>query len=159
MTSSDGKKSVDSPHKGQWSGAFMFSLISAWTNVWPNDWDAGDLRRHGAHYDVTAMQYHRTRSDSESRGISSLMGISSMTEFTRNTSFKFQFSAIDAELWCFLWTAPSINRWGNNREAGDLKYHHTHYDVTVMHPDLSIKRNALQNKCLLWNHFKRCINA
>ena len=33
-----------SPHKGQWRGAFMFSLICAWTNGWSNNRDAGDLR-------------------------------------------------------------------------------------------------------------------
>ena len=43
---------VDSPHKGQWLGALMFSLISARTNSGANNRDAGDLRRHGAHYDV-----------------------------------------------------------------------------------------------------------
>ena len=46
---------VDSPHKGQWRGALMFSLVWAWTNAWANNRDAGDLRRHGAHYGVTAM--------------------------------------------------------------------------------------------------------
>ena len=40
-----------SPHKGQWRGALMFSLICAWTN----GWGSGDLRRHCAHYDVTVM--------------------------------------------------------------------------------------------------------
>ena len=44
---------VNSPHKGQWRGALMFSLIFAWTNGWVNNGDAGDLRRHRAHYDVT----------------------------------------------------------------------------------------------------------
>ena len=29
---------VDSPHKGQWRRALMFSLICAWTNGWANDW-------------------------------------------------------------------------------------------------------------------------
>ena len=33
------------PHKGQWRGALMFSLIFAWTNGWVNNRDAGDLRR------------------------------------------------------------------------------------------------------------------
>ena len=33
----------------------MFSLISAWTNSWINNRDAGDLRRHRTHYDVAAM--------------------------------------------------------------------------------------------------------
>ena len=40
------------PHKGQWYGAFMFSLIYAWINAWVNNRHAGDLRRHRAHYDV-----------------------------------------------------------------------------------------------------------
>ena len=43
---------VDSPHKGQWRGAWMFSLIRAWTNGWANHLDAGDLRRHRAQYYV-----------------------------------------------------------------------------------------------------------
>ena len=33
----------------------MLSLIYAWTNGWVNTRDAGNLRRHRAHYDVTAM--------------------------------------------------------------------------------------------------------
>ena len=28
---------VNSPHKGQWCGALMFSLICAWTNDWANN--------------------------------------------------------------------------------------------------------------------------
>ena len=40
--------------------------------------------------------------------------------------------ASDAELWYFLWSAPEINGWVNNREAGDLRRHRTHYDVTIM---------------------------
>ena len=44
---------VNSPHKGQWRGALMFSLICAWINGWVNDREAGDLRRHHTHHDVT----------------------------------------------------------------------------------------------------------
>ena len=47
--------SVDSPQKGQWRRALMFSLICAWTNGWANNHDAGDLRCHRAHYDVILM--------------------------------------------------------------------------------------------------------
>ena len=47
--------SVNSPHKGQWRGVLMFSLICGWTNDWANSRDAADLRRHNAHYDVTVM--------------------------------------------------------------------------------------------------------
>ena len=46
---------VNSPHKRQWRGAFMFSLIWAWLNGWVNNREAGDLRRHHAHYDVIVM--------------------------------------------------------------------------------------------------------
>ena len=41
---------VNSPHKGQWSGALMLSLICTWINGW-----AGDLRRRRAHYNVAVM--------------------------------------------------------------------------------------------------------
>ena len=47
---------VNSTHKGQWCGALMFSLICAWINGWVNNGEAGDLRRHRAHYDVTVMR-------------------------------------------------------------------------------------------------------
>ena len=40
--------------------------------------------------------------------------------------------ANDAELWCFLWSAPKKNGWVNNREAGDLRRHRAHRDVIVM---------------------------
>ena len=50
-----GNSPVNSPHKGQWCGAMMFSLIYAWINGWVNNCEAGDLRRHHAHYGVTVM--------------------------------------------------------------------------------------------------------
>ena len=69
MTSSNGSISVllalctgihrspgNSPHKGQWCIALMFSLICAWINGWINNGEAGDLRHHPAHYDVIAME-------------------------------------------------------------------------------------------------------
>ena len=55
---------VNSPHKGQWRGAlmfslicgeFMFSLICVWINDWVNNCDTGDLRRHRGHCDVIVM--------------------------------------------------------------------------------------------------------
>ena len=47
---------VNSPQKGQWRGALMFSLICVWINGWANNREAGDLRRYCAHYDVTVMK-------------------------------------------------------------------------------------------------------
>ena len=46
---------VNSPHKGQWRGALMFSMICSLINGWVNNREAGDLRRHLAHYDVIVM--------------------------------------------------------------------------------------------------------
>ena len=46
---------VNSPHKGQWRGALMFPVICTWINGWINNREAGDLRRHPAHYDVMVM--------------------------------------------------------------------------------------------------------
>ena len=46
---------VNSPHKGQWRGALMFSLIYARINTSVNNREAGDLRRHPTHCDVIVM--------------------------------------------------------------------------------------------------------
>ena len=58
---------VNSPHKGQWRGALMFSLICVWINGWVNNREAGDLRCYHTHYDVIVMWriqiglwYHKT---------------------------------------------------------------------------------------------------
>ena len=50
---------VNSPHKDQWRGALMFSLICTRIctriNGWVNNGEADDLRRYRVHYDVTVM--------------------------------------------------------------------------------------------------------
>ena len=46
---------VNSPHKGQWCRALMFSLICDWIYSWVSNREAGDLRNHCTHYDVTVM--------------------------------------------------------------------------------------------------------
>ena len=46
---------VNFPHKGQWRGALMFSLIYAWINDWVNNREACDLRRQHGHYDVIVL--------------------------------------------------------------------------------------------------------
>ena len=47
---------VNSPHKGQRRGAFMFSLICI-INGWVNIGEAGDLRCHCTHCDVIVMEH------------------------------------------------------------------------------------------------------
>ena len=46
---------ANSPHKCQWRRALIFTLICARMNGWVNNREAGDLRRHRAHYDVIVM--------------------------------------------------------------------------------------------------------
>ena len=104
---------VNSPHKGQWRGALMFSLICVWINGLVNNGEAGDLRCYRAHYDVTVMYWpfvqwiHRSPVNSLHKG-----------------------------QWCgalmFSLICTWINSGVNNCEAGDLRCHCDHYDVTVI---------------------------
>ena len=74
MTSSSGifsallaicsRSPVNSPHKGQWRGAWMFSLTCDWINGWVNNREASDLGRLRALYDVTIMHSTYRTSDS-----------------------------------------------------------------------------------------------
>ena len=53
--------------------------------------------------------------------------------------------ASDAELWYFLWSAPwKKSGWVNNDEAGDLRRHRAHYDVTVMVKKIDARFNGLE---------------
>ena len=60
---------VNSPHKGQWRGALMISLICAWTNSWANNQDDGDFNmlgvgsaNGGRHY-VAPIGWSHTQND------------------------------------------------------------------------------------------------
>ena len=48
---------LNSPHKGQWCGALIYSLICAWINGWVNNGEAGNLRRHRFPI-MTSLQWH-----------------------------------------------------------------------------------------------------
>ena len=58
---------VNSPHKGQWRGALMFTLIWARINGWINNREAGNVRHYRGHYDVTVMEAHAVISQSHTR--------------------------------------------------------------------------------------------
>ena len=62
---------VTSPHKRQWDGALVFSLICEWINGCENNREAWDLRRHLTHYDVAVMLIWGYRQQPSSRQISS----------------------------------------------------------------------------------------
>ena len=65
---------VNSQLKGQWRRALMLSLICAWISGWVNNSEAGDLRRHRTHYDVTVMGFpsHPSRESSNADSVSRL---------------------------------------------------------------------------------------
>ena len=44
------------PHKGQWRGSLMLSVICAWIKDWVNNREGCDLRRHHVNYDVIVMK-------------------------------------------------------------------------------------------------------
>ena len=54
------RSSVNSPKKACDTELWFFSLISAWTNGWGSNRDAGDVRRHRAHCDVIVMLNQKT---------------------------------------------------------------------------------------------------
>ena len=61
MTSSNGNTFRNTgdrwiPHtKASDADLYMFPLICAWINGWVNKREVGDLRHHGAHYDIIVM--------------------------------------------------------------------------------------------------------
>ena len=67
----------------------------------------------------------------------------------------------NAEFWCFLVSAW-MNGWVNNREIGDLRRQHAHYDVTIMIdtrvmyflilalPELCLSENPAKYEICLW---------
>ena len=128
---------ADSPHKGQWRGTLMYTLIYAWTNGGANNRDAGNLRRHCAHYDVIVMRHftiHKgilwcTMMTSSDGNIFRVTG-HLCGEFTGDRWIP-RTKASDAELWFFFYLRLNDGR-VNNREAGDLRRHRAPGDVTVM---------------------------
>ena len=59
LCAGDSPATGEFPHKGQWRGVLMFSLICASINGWVNNREAGDLRPHRTHYDVTVTKQER----------------------------------------------------------------------------------------------------
>ena len=62
----------NSTHKCQWCETLMFSLICIWINGWVNNREAGDLRRHCAHYDVIVMNKYFVNTDTKEHDRSSV---------------------------------------------------------------------------------------
>ena len=63
---------VNSPHKGLWRGALVFPLVCAWIIGWVNNREAGDLKHHHTHYDVTVMRSRETSTHSNQNWVSGI---------------------------------------------------------------------------------------
>ena len=56
----------------------MFSLIYAWMHGWVNNREAGDFRRHRAHYDVIVMMNCSMPAADDDREISVIIHLNTM---------------------------------------------------------------------------------
>ena len=96
----------NSPVPGEFTAqkpvTLMFYLIYAWINGWVNNREAGDLRRHRAHYDVTVLVF-------------------CITSPVRTTVDEQVMRNCDAFL---LLTSRSF--WAHNGVVGCLKHHYAH---------------------------------
>ena len=86
---------VNIPHKGHRHGALMFSLICARINGWVNNREAGDLRRHHAHYDFTIMGISMWHKAITWTNADCLTVKSSLMKFKSKTTTFFQENAFD----------------------------------------------------------------
>ena len=61
--------------------------------------------------------------------------------------------ASDRELWWFVLIYYWTKSWVNNRYAGDLRHHHTHYDFTVMRcPHVRMRLELEMQFIMIWMH-------
>ena len=115
---------VNSPHKGQWRGAVMFSLICPWINAWVNKREAGDLRRHRAYYDVIVMggisgrhnvnlwcRQRRKRLASSRHSLFSLQNILTHRWHLYTGIWKRYFADIEAQIYSIQITMTPANKW------------------------------------------------
>ena len=143
ITSSNGNIfRVTGPLCGQWRGALMFSLICTWMNGWVNNREAGDLRQHHAHYGITVMlcQVYSTPSGIIGMIISEPDDVIKWKLFSALLTIGAGNSPVTGEFPSQrpvarrfdFFICACINSWINNGEAGDLRRHSTHYDVTLI---------------------------
>ena len=131
---------VNYPHKGQWRGDLMFSLICAWINGWVNNREAGDLIRHRGHYDVSVMVINGTGNGLVAKQNSSwrrhqMETFSALLASVRGIHRSWADCPLKGHwhraLMFSLNCAWTIGR-ANTRDPGDLRRNRAQYEVTVM---------------------------
>ena len=143
------------PAKGQWRGDLMFSLICPWINGWVNKGEAGDWRRHRAHYGVTimgqvAIQPHDLTSSHGNafRITGSLWGVTASHQWIPLTKGQWHRVLI------FFLTPASMSWWPNSRVS--LLHVHNRLFQTGNHKgdscSLMNKRTSSCYNKLQWTH-------
>ena len=89
----------------------FFSLTYAWTNGWVSNREAGDLRRHWAHYDVTVMDVL-----ARSRQSRDIKIIGRCSDCLKNGSFRYMEGQVQNVLWVLVLEFERIGSlwWGIN---------------------------------------------
>ena len=77
---------ANSPHKGHWRRALVFSVICAWINGWVSTREAGDLRRQRAHYDVVQLTWDKNKLSLTKKCFKSDLNNCCKTSFKRKVS-------------------------------------------------------------------------
>ena len=106
LASTRHRSPVNSPHKGQWRGALMFSLICPWTNRWVNNPNADDLRRYHAHYDVSVIYRSPPR---QFLIIATIITQLISRLFNRHESTKYGLSATFFDFSISFYSIPNLN--------------------------------------------------
>ena len=96
---------VDFPHRGQWRGALMFSLMCASRNGWANSRDAGDFRRHCVTdlIPLTSLWWTEVSKLFDTPGIIQLSG-AEFIEFSQNSLIFWCYSPP----WCAMCKATNL---------------------------------------------------
>ena len=113
---------MNSPHKGQWRGALMFSLICVWINDWVSNRETGDLRRHRGHYDVIVMIIQNRPSNVVAFGIYNVSSKQNKSQKRKATS-KYSTRPVYKLSWLFsiqpyFWLACFVYKWSLQCQKG-----------------------------------------
>ena len=96
---------VNSPHKVQWRGALIFSLICARVDGWVNNREAGDMRRHVSARIQTIVSWVRNEMESDILFfchcwyLESLVFIKYVQKFYRNSANNFSIN-VQLDIFC-----------------------------------------------------------
>ena len=143
---------VNSPHKGQWRGALMFSLICVWINGGVNNREAGDLRCYHAHYNVTVMLWCPTGTpdpDGPNRLMTELLYIYRPRQFHTTCDGTNRPSGCGVTVSTKFGWMNGSDQWKNGWKDRHGLFDSLSYFPSVLVPDISIKDNMLywdQNK-------------